>query len=34
MVMAKEESVLQSMSDRWTEIEGCNGMDINVENPT
>ena len=29
--MAKEESVLQSMSDRWTEIGGWNGMDINVE---
>ena len=34
VVLAKEVSVLQSMSDRWIEIGGCNGMDMNVEKLT
>ena len=32
MLLAKEEKVLQDMIDKLTEIGGCYGMEMNVEN--
>ena len=31
VLLAKEEKVLQDMIDKLTEIEGCYGMEMNVE---
>ena len=31
MLLAKEEKVLQNMIDKLNEIEGCYGMEMNVE---
>ena len=31
MLLAKEETVLQDMTDKLTEIKSCYGMEMNVE---